>query len=78
MLNSNETIKVTHLQKLTNQSVLNGAFVIEKWLNNFFSESKKNFKRLIKWGTPKTYISTRFAEHLSYLQFRKNSKVVNA
>ena len=48
MLNSNETIKVTHLQKLTNQSVLNGAFVIEKWLNNFFSESKKNFKRLIK------------------------------
>ena len=30
MLNSNEPIKVAHLQKLVNQSVLNGAFVIEK------------------------------------------------
>ena len=30
MLNSNEPIKVAHLQKLANQSVLNGAFVIEK------------------------------------------------
>ena len=42
MLNSNEPIKVAHLQKLANQSVLNGALVIEKWLNNSFSESKKN------------------------------------
>ena len=49
MLNSNEPIKVAHLQKLANQrtnqscspskisqsvsvEVLNGAFVIEKWL----------------------------------------------
>ena len=47
-LNSNEPIKVAHLQKLANQSVLNGALVIEKWLNNSFSESKKNFCRLIK------------------------------
>ena len=46
MLNPNEPIKVAHLQKLANQSVLNGAFVIEKWLNNSFSESKKNFSRL--------------------------------
>ena len=30
MLNSNEPIKVTHLQKLANQSVLNSALVIEK------------------------------------------------
>ena len=30
-LNSNEPIKVAHLQKLANQSVLNGALVIEKW-----------------------------------------------
>ena len=30
-LNSNEPIKVAHLQKLANQSVLDGALVIEKW-----------------------------------------------
>ena len=60
MLNSNEPIKVAHLQKLANQSVLNGALVIEKWLNNSFSESKKNFCRLIKLWTLKICISTRF------------------
>ena len=54
-LNLNEPIKVAHLQKLANQSVLNGALVIEKWLNNSFSESKKNFCRLIKLWTPKMY-----------------------
>ena len=43
MLNSNEPIKVAHLQKLANQSALNGALVIKKWLNNLFSDSKKNF-----------------------------------
>ena len=49
MFNSNEPIKVAHLQKLTNQSVsmLNGAIVIEM-ATNFFSEEKKNFARLIK------------------------------
>ena len=38
MLNSNEPIKVARLQKLTNQSMLNGALVIEM-VNNFFSKS---------------------------------------
>ena len=49
MFNSNEPIKVAHLQKLANQSLLNGAFVMEI-VNNSFSdgESKKNFSRLIK------------------------------
>ena len=42
MLNSNEPIKVAHLQKLVNQSVLDGALVMEKWLNNSFRDSKKN------------------------------------
>ena len=42
MLNSKEPIKVAHLQKLANQSMLNGALVIEM-VNNSFSESKKNF-----------------------------------
>ena len=49
MLNSNEPIKVAHLQKLANQSILNGAIVIEM-VNNSLSESKKNFGRLIKRG----------------------------
>ena len=47
MFNSNELIKVAHLQKLTNQSLMNGALVMET-VNNSFSESKKNFSRLIK------------------------------
>ena len=49
MFNSNEPIKVAHLQKLANQSILNGALVIEI-ANNSFGESKKNFGRLIKRG----------------------------
>ena len=47
MFNSNEPIKVAHLEKLANQSLLNGALVMEM-VNNTFSESKKNFGRLIK------------------------------
>ena len=62
MLNSIEPIKVAHLQKLANQSVLNGVLVIGKWINNFFSETKKNVCRLIKWGTRKIYISTAFCQ----------------
>ena len=45
MLNSNKSTKVAHFQKVANQSVLNGALVIETC-------------RLIKRGTPKIYIST--------------------
>ena len=47
MFSSNEPIKVAHLQKLANQSLLNGVLVMEI-VNNSFSESKKNFCRLIK------------------------------
>ena len=38
MLNSNEPIKVAHLQKLSNQSMLNGVLVIEM-VNNSFNAS---------------------------------------
>ena len=38
MSNSNEPIKVVHLRKLANQSMLNGALVIEM-VNNSFRES---------------------------------------
>ena len=50
MLNSNESIKFVDLQKLGNQSMLNGALVIEM-VNISFSESKKNFRHSIKRGT---------------------------
>ena len=46
MLNSNESVKVAHLQKLANQSILNGALA-----NISFNKSQKNFGRLIKRGT---------------------------
>ena len=41
MFNSNEPIKVALLQKLANQSLINGALVMEI-VNNSFSESKKS------------------------------------
>ena len=50
MLNSNEPIKVAHLQNLENQSMLNGTAVIGI-INKYFSESKQNFVRLIRQGT---------------------------
>ena len=40
--------KVKRLQKLANQSLLNGTLVMEM-VNNSFSVSKKNIGRLIKW-----------------------------
>ena len=49
MLNTNESIKAGHSLKLANQSMLNGALVTEM-VNNSFSESKRNFGSLIKWG----------------------------
>ena len=46
MLISNEPIKVTDLQKLASQLMLNGILVIEM-ISNSFLGSKKNFGRLI-------------------------------
>ena len=50
MFKSNELIKVAHFQKLANQLILNDALVLEM-ISNSFSESKKNFGRLIKQET---------------------------
>ena len=47
MFNLNKPIKVDHLQKLANQSMLNGALAIEMG-NNSLSESERNFGHLIK------------------------------
>ena len=49
ILSSNDPVKVAHLQKLANQSMLNGTLVTEM-VNNSFSESKTNFDRLRKSG----------------------------
>ena len=40
MSSSNKPIKVTHFQKLANQSMLNGAFMIEI-ANNFLAKVRK-------------------------------------
>ena len=50
MFNSNEPIKAAHLQKLANQSMLNG-ILVKEMANSSFSESKKSFGRLIKRKT---------------------------
>ena len=42
MFNSNEPIQVAHLQKLANQSLLNGALVMKIVINSS-SESNRNF-----------------------------------
>ena len=47
MLNSNEPIKVAHVQKLAKRLMLNGGLVTEM-VSNYVSQSKKNFGRLIK------------------------------
>ena len=49
LLNLIETIKILQLEKLANQSIFNGTFMIEI-VNNSFYESKTNFL-LIKRGT---------------------------
>ena len=50
VLNSNKQIRISHLQKLPNGSMYNGALVIEM-VNSSFSESKKKIGRFIKRGT---------------------------
>ena len=80
MFKTNQPIKVIHLQKLANQSILNGALVIEI-VSNSFNESKKNFGHLIKLGNWKNKSDMAFPldfiKYLSYSEAQKNSKVVN-
>ena len=46
MLNLNDPIKVVHLQKLSSQSILHDALVIEN-VKNSFNENKNNYVHLI-------------------------------
>ena len=46
-----------------------------KWLNNFFSESNKNFCRLISYERLKYAFPLDFDKYLSCFEVQKNSKV---
>ena len=86
MFKTNQPIKVIHLQKLANQSILNGPFVIEI-VSHFFSESKKDFikrsfnkvrelKKQIRYAM-KNIFPLDFIKYISYSEVQKDSKVVN-
>ena len=86
MFKRNQPIKVIHLQKLANQSILNGPFVIEI-VSHFFSESKKDFikrsfnkvrelKKQIRYAM-KNIFPLDFIKYISYSEVQKDSKVVN-
>ena len=61
MFKTIEPIKVMQLQKLANQSMLNGELVKEI-VSNSFSENKKNFGRLTKPGTKKKKKKERYGQ----------------
>ena len=72
-LNSNEWIKVAHLQKLANQSMLNGALVIEMikkqkklWSFDKMKEVLIKKKKKIEIWTVKNIFLLDFAKYLSY------------
>ena len=86
MFKTSQPIKVIHLQKLANQSILNGPFVIEI-VSHFFSESKKDFikrsfnkvrelKKQIRYAM-KNMFPLDFIKYISYSEVQKDSKVVN-
>ena len=49
ILSSNEPIKSSYLKKLTNQSIINGAFMMAM-IKDYFHDSKSNFGRLTQRG----------------------------
>ena len=74
---SNEPIKVAHLQKLTNQSIVNGALVIETVNNSFYWKQEK----LWLFNEVRNVLIEKildFTIHLSYPEVQKNRKVDNA
>ena len=86
MLISKEPIKVAHVQKLANQSMVNGALVIEtvptlfvkarKSLVVWWSEERFNRKKNeIKIWAVKILFPLDFAIYLSYSEVQKNRKV---
>ena len=88
MLNSNEPIKVAHLQKLANQSILNDTVVMgmannswkRKWKQEKLWSFEKVWNVLIEkiniWAVTKLF-PLDFANYLSYSEMQKNRNVVN-
>ena len=88
LLISNQPIKISHLQKLSNQSMVNGALVIEMvtillvkarktlviWWSKERSNRKKNETNI--WAV-KILFPLYFAIHLSYPDVQKNKNVDN-
>ena len=84
MLNSNEPIKTAHLQKLADQSMLNGAFVIEM-IHSSFSGKLLSFdkvrnvlieEKVDTWAV-KSIFPLDFTKILTYTDVQKNIEVVN-
>ena len=88
LLISNQPIKISHLQKLSNQSMVNGALVIEMvtillvkarktlviWWSKEHSNRKKNETNI--WAV-KILFPLYFAIYLSYPDVQKNKNVDN-
>ena len=87
MLISSEPIKVTYLQKLANQSMVNGAIMIEmvtiplvksrKTLVIWWSEERSNQKKKKKTWAVKLLFPLNLAIYLSHSEVQKNRKVDN-
>ena len=76
MLNSNEPIKVAHLQKLTNESMLNGKQLFQWKLEKSWSLDKARnvlIEKKLRWKN----ILLDFAKYQSFSEVQKNSKVAN-
>ena len=69
MFNSNKPIKVAHLQKSANQSLLNGALVIES-KKNLFDEAENV---LIEKKKKKRYENMLLLDFAKYLSYSKHS-----
>ena len=88
LLISNEPIKIAHFQILSNQSMVNGALVIEMvtillvkakktlvlWWSKERSNRKKNETNI--WAVKILFLLD-FAQYLSYPEVQKNRKVDN-
>ena len=73
LLNSNKPVKVAHLQKLTNQSMLNGKQFFQWKLEKLWLFDKSRNRDEVSGK----YILLDFAKYLRFSEVQKNSKIVN-
>ena len=83
ILDSNEPIKVAYLQKSANQSMLNGALVIDMVNHSFrkkqekllpFDKARNNLIEKIEIRAVKNIFPLDFAKYLSYSELQKNRR----